>query len=515
MPDQTSSRERTPDYIDFRASPSPRKRTIAQDTATAPTFVQIHAPAPSGGIVRTVGVGLCCLAVVACVGWGVARFAFDPSVAAGGRIPSRLASPLDLYPESGTPLPEMVALAPADASIAEAATGSEPLPAGTEDAALPIVETSVHLKKGDTIARVLGRLGIVAGDAAEIVAALAEHVHMERLAIGQAITVKIRPPDEAGAEPVLLALSIRPEPRREYLLERDEDGDYAVEEVTFEVVSKLQRAAGEVDGSVIASAEAAGVPHAPLAEMLRAFSWDVNFQHDIKPGDRFEILIERAWTSDGLPVDAGRILWAELTTGGGEESYSIYRFKPHDGKEFFYNGKGESVIKALLRTPLNMSRISSRFGLRHHPVLGFTRLHAGVDFAAPTGTPVLAAGAGRVVEAGPRGGYGRWVLISHDGGLATGYAHMSRIAAGVHRRARVRQGQVIGFVGSTGLSTGPHLHFELHRNGRPVDPLRVARTSLRARLAGQDLVRFTARVAEIDKERESAALIERPQVEDD
>ena len=381
-------------------------------------------------------------------------------------MPSRLASALDLYPESGTPMPEMVALA-ADAPAAAA----DPVPADAEHAVPPPVETSVHLKKGDTIARVLGRLGVVAGEVAEVVAALAEHVPMQRLPIGQAITVKIRPADEADAEPVLLALSIRPEPRRKFILERDEDGDYAVEEETFEVASKLQRAAGEVDGSVIASAEAAGVPHAPLAEMLRAFSWDVNFQHDIKPGDRFEILIERAWTSDGLPVDAGRVLWAELTTGGGAESYSVYRFKPRDGEEFFYNGEGESVIKALLRTPLNMSRISSRFGLRHHPVLGFTRLHAGVDFAAPSGTPILAAGAGSVVEAGPKGGYGRWVRISHDGGLATGYAHMSRIAAGVHRRARVRQGQVIGFVGSTGLSTGPHLHFELYRNGRPVDPL--------------------------------------------
>ncbi|HTE36186.1 MAG TPA: M23 family metallopeptidase, partial [Reyranella sp.] len=347
-------------------------------------------------------------------------------------MPSRLAGPLDLYPESGTPMPEMVALAadaPAAASTAAPSTAAvDPAPADAEHAVPAPVETSVHLKKGDTIARVLGRLGVVAGEVAEVVAALAEHVPMQRLPIGQAITVKIRPADEADAEPVLLALSIRPEPRRKFILERDEDGDYAVEEETFEVASKLQRAAGEVDGSVIASAEAAGVPHAPLAEMLRAFSWDVNFQHDIKPGDRFEILIERAWTSDGLPVDAGRVLWAEITTGGGAESYSVYRFKPRNGEEFFYNGEGESVIKALLRTPLNMSRISSRFGLRHHPVLGFTRLHAGVDFAAPSGTPILAAGAGSVVEAGPKGGYGRWVRISHDGGLATGYAHMSRIA---------------------------------------------------------------------------------------
>jgi murein DD-endopeptidase MepM/ murein hydrolase activator NlpD len=540
MPDQTSSRERTFDSVDHPVSPSSQKRAIQQDAATPPTFVQIHAPAPTGGIGRTIGIGLGGLAIAAVLGWAVSRPAPDRSAAGESRTPSRLASDLDLYPGSGTPILDMAALAPADASVhasvdapppasdpespasdlappasVPAPTASVPTPAASDPAEPPPVETSVHLKKGDTIARVLGRLGVVAGEVAEVVAALAKHVSMQRLPIGQAITVKIRPADEAEAEPVLLALSIRPEPRRKLMLERDEDGDYTVEEEIFEVASKLQRAAGEVDGSVIASAEAAGVPQAPLAEMLRAFSWDVNFQHDIKPGDRFEVLIERGWTNDGLPVDAGHVLWAELTTGGGAESYSVYRFKPRNGEEFFYNGEGESVVKALLRTPLNMSRISSRFGMRHHPVLGFTRLHAGVDFAAPTGTPILAAGAGSVVAAGPNGGYGRWVKIRHGGGLATGYAHMSRIAAGIHRRARVRQGQVIGFVGSTGLATGPHLHFELYRNGRPVDPLRVARTSLRTRLAGKDLARFTARVAEIDRARESAAPIESAQVQDD
>ena len=265
------------------------------------------------------------------------------------------------------------------------------------------------------------------------------------------------------------------------------------------------RASGEVDGSVIGSAEAAGVPHGPLAEMLRAFSWDVNFQHDIKPGDRFDVLVERSWTSDGRPADDGRVLWAEITTGGGAETYSIYRFDPQDGEEFFYNREGESVVKALLRTPLNMSRISSRFGLRQHPVLRFTRLHAGIDFAAPPGTPILAAGSGHVIEAGRFGGYGNWVKIGHDGGLATGYAHMSRIAAGVKRSARVRQGQVIGYVGSTGLSTGPHLHFELHRGGTPIDPLTMARTAQRTRLAGKDLERFKAQVAETDRVRDTAA----------
>ncbi|WP_422001621.1 M23 family metallopeptidase [Reyranella sp.] len=367
----------------------------------------------------------------------------------------------------------------------------------------PWQEKEVALAKGDTFAGVLTGFGFAPQDVAAVVAALGKHVRLDRLAIGQRLTVRRAVSDDIGEgdgdRPVLLALSIRPEAHREFTLERDDKGGYAVDEKEFEVEKRRMRVAGQVDGSLIGSAEAAGVPRRALAEMLRAFSWDVNFQHDIKEGDRFDVLLEQGWTSDGLPVDSGRVLWAEITTGAGRQTYAVYRFKPRQGDEFFFDEEGRSVVKALLRTPLNMSRISSRFGQRRHPILGFTRMHTGIDFAAPPGTPVLAAGAGRVAEAGLNGGYGRWVRIDHGGGLATGYAHLSRIASGVRRSARVRQGQVIGYVGSTGLSTGPHLHFELHRNGRPVNPLNVAQTAQRTRLAGADLKQFRLRMAEIDR----------------
>ncbi len=418
----------------------------------------------------------------------------------------REATAFDLAPESGTPQVAVAeAVEPAEPVQDIAAILPEPASeAGAPDFGPPYVEAAIQLRKGDTVARVLDRLGISATDGAEIVAALARHVRLDRLPIGQALILKLQRL-EAAEPTVLVGLSIRPEPQRAFTVERGDDGDYNVEEEVFAVTPRLQRAAGMVDGSVIGSAEAAGVPHGALAEMLRAFSWDVNFQHDIKAGDRFDVLVERGWTSDGMPADEGRVLWAELTTGGGAERYSIYRFKPLDGEEFFFNSEGESVIKSLLRTPLNMSRISSRFGLRQHPVLRFTRLHAGIDFAAPPGTPILAAGAGHVIEAGVFGGYGQWVKIAHEGGLATGYAHMSRIAPGVKRSARVRQGQVIGYVGSTGLSTGPHLHFELHRGGRPIDPLGMARTEQRTRLSGRELQRFKAEMLETDRARETVS----------
>lgn len=468
-----------------------------------PPFEQIRPAASVGRHWKNVGMCFGSLVVLATVSLMALPAKNDPQ---------SFSSELDLHPESGTPvallaMPE-VEEPPLEMPVTDIATVlpdpdmSDPAP---PDFGPPHVEAAIELQKGDTVARVLDRLGIEAADIAEIVEVLAERVRLDRLPIGQALIVKLQRLHEEEKPTVLVGLSIRPEPQRAFNVERDDDGSYSMEEEVFEVSPRLLRASGEVDGSVIASAEAAGVPHGPLAEMLRAFSWDVNFQHDIKPGDRFDVLVERSWTTDGKPADDGRVLWAEITTGGGTETYRIYRFKPRDGEEFFYSPKGESVVKALLRTPLNMSRVSSGFGMRHHPVLKFTRLHSGVDFAAPPGTPILAAGAGHVIEAGRFGGYGNWVKIAHDGNLATGYAHLSRIAPGVKRSARVRQGQVIGYVGSTGLSTGPHLHFELHRGGRPIDPLTMARTAQRTRLAGKDLERFRAQVAETDRVRETAA----------
>ncbi|CAN5732850.1 hypothetical protein BH11PSE3_BH11PSE3_41430 [soil metagenome] len=529
-----------------------------------PTFVQVRAPIRARHAARRIG--FASLAVLGIVGWAAMQFFVADRLPGASGI-NRRVSALDIYPESGTPVAQAAALvasglptsrdealpeagppnddakaqdttvrqadaaSPPEGSIATVAGDPDPAgpdpagpePAGPEPAgaaaaedgnmelaAPAAVETLVRLEKGDTFGSVLQELGLAKPDVVGAIAALASHVSLNRLSIGQALTVKMQRSDGAQAQPVLQALTIRPEPRREITLERDGGGNYPVEEEVFEVARRLQRASGTIEGSVIASAVAAGVPQPALAEMLRAFSWDVNFQHDIKVGDRFDVLVEQSWTSDGQPVDAGRVLWAALTTGAGARRFSVYRFKPRDAAEFFYNKDGESVVKALLRTPLNMSRISSRFGLRHHPVLKFTRLHAGIDFAAPPGTPILAAGAGRVIEAGLNGGYGRWVKIGHDGGLATGYAHMSRIASGIRRSARVRQGQVIGFVGSSGLSTGPHLHFELHRQGRPIDPLSMARTAMRSRLAGQDLARFKGRVAEIDRTLKTVAVADGP-----
>lgn len=514
-----------PDPSSFQGTIDP----AASPDSRAPTFVQLGPPPSTGRLRHAIGKGLVGLAAIAVVAWGVVRLASWPDSAPADDVPAGEAVASTVLTasseESAGPFEEvapgedMAALLsvedipafawkprwmpPIDDSLIE--TAFHP-----DDATPSPLEKAVRLGKGETFAGVLRELGLAARDVANAAEALVEHVSMKRLPVGQAMTVTMQAVGQGSSEEsLLLALSIRPEPQREVTLERDAEGTFSVEERQIEVVTRARRASGEIDDSLIASAEAAGVPGPAIAEMLRAFSWDVNFQHDIKAGDRFDVLIEQSWTSDGHQVDPGRVLWAALTTDGGEKSYSIYRFEGRDGDDAFYNEDGESVVRALLRTPLNMSRISSGFGMRRHPVLKFTRLHSGVDFAAPPGTPVLAAGAGKVVEAGRKGGYGNWVKVWHSSDLATGYAHMSRIAPGIRRGKRVRQGQVIGYVGSTGLSTGPHLHFELHRGGRPVNPLTVARSETRKRLGGSDLARFRQQVAEIDRMRDRATT-ERP-----
>jgi hypothetical protein len=224
-----------------------------------------------------------------------------------------------------------------------------------------------------------------------------------------------------------------------------------------------------------------------MLEFIRALAYDVDFQRELKEGQKFTVLLEQQVTSDGKITDPGRLLAGELHLG--KRTVTVIRFRPHNGADQFYNPKGESVVRSFLRTPMDASHITSRFGMREHPILGYSAMHTGVDFGAPMGTPILAAGAGRVVMAGYNGGYGLFVKLEHTRDIGTGYGHMSRLGPGIKPGVTVRQGQVIGFVGSTGMSTGPHLHYEFYRGGHPVNPL-AQKFAMQASLSGKDLARF-------------------------
>jgi murein DD-endopeptidase MepM/ murein hydrolase activator NlpD len=232
-----------------------------------------------------------------------------------------------------------------------------------------------------------------------------------------------------------------------------------------------------------------------MIQMIRAFSYDVDFQRDVHPGDGFTVMYEREFTEDGAPAREGEVVFASLSLSGKE--MALYRYTTRDGETDYFNRRGESVRKALLRTPVDGARISSTFGMRRHPILGYSKMHKGVDFAAPTGTPIYAAGNGTIEEAGPKGAYGNYIRVRHNREIATAYAHLSRISKDVRRGAKVRQGDVIGFVGTTGRSTGPHLHYEVLRNGRQANPMSVDLPTGIV-LAGRDLTAFKEMVGKVE-----------------
>ncbi|KGI79214.1 OapA family protein [Oleiagrimonas soli] len=262
----------------------------------------------------------------------------------------------------------------------------------------------------------------------------------------------------------------------------DADGGHRVTlrfangEVTRHVQAReLERrehiAHGVIQSSLFGAASQAGLSEAMVVKLADVFKYDIDFIKDIRSGDRFTVVYDDVWR-DGAYLHGGDIIAAEFYNRG--QRYTAFRFQRPDGTFGYYSEDGRPLQKALLRTPVKFSRISSRFSLaRNHPILGYTRAHKGVDYAAPRGTPIHAAGNGVIRYRGWERGFGRFILIKHDAKYSTAYAHMSRFAPGLHVGSRVSQGQVIGYVGMTGLATGPHLHYEVRVNGHQVNPLTV------------------------------------------
>jgi len=286
---------------------------------------------------------------------------------------------------------------------------------------------------------------------------------------------------------VLSGLTIPVSYDKEIDVSRNDKGGFTASEVDRPLERETVQVSGKIDTSLSVAAGAAGLPSRVLAELIRVYSFDVDFQRDIWQGDRFELMYDQFRDETGEIVHEGDIHYAKLTLRSTE--LQLYRYTTTKGNLDYFNAKGESVRKTLMRTPIDGARLSSRFGRRRHPILGYTRLHAGTDFAAPRGTPIYAAGNGTIVQAGRNGGYGKYIRIRHNGTYQTAYAHLSGYARKTRRGARVKQGQTIGYVGSTGRSTGPHLHYEVLRNGRQVNP-RSVRIPSGEKLKGTELKKF-------------------------
>ena len=366
----------------------------------------------------------------------------------------------------------------------------KPDPAAEPEApASDLYELTLRLERGDTVEKMLADIDVPEVDRKQIAEKLSGLLKKRKLATGETIDLMMQTIPEQPDAPRVLSLSVRPQPEREYVVARKDDGTYDAEEKIYKVSPRIVRVEGVREGSVQQSGAKAGAPPAAMLEFIRAMSYDVDFQRELKQGQKFTILLEQLVTSDGKVTHPGRFLAGELRLL--KRTVTVIRFRPQGGADGFYNPQGESVVRSFLRTPMDASRLTSGFGMREHPILGFSALHAGVDFSAASGTPILAAGSGKVAMAGANGGYGLYVKLQHTQDVATAYAHMSRLGPGIKPGVSVRQGQVIGFVGSTGMSTGPHLHYEFHRGGRPVNPL-AQKFAMRATVGGKDLARFQA-----------------------
>jgi murein DD-endopeptidase MepM/ murein hydrolase activator NlpD len=348
----------------------------------------------------------------------------------------------------------------------------------------------VKIERGETLEAAVQRLGVSAPDARQVVQTLGSAMDTVHIKAGLAFEAAIARPRAQQGAVRLVGLSMRTGPASALTLSRTFDGALHLRQLAERISDDTAVANGEIQGSLYESAQKMGATPAITAQVVKLFSHKLDFQRDIQPGDGFKLVFDRKVTDSGRTVEAGDLQFAEL------HGVKFYRFARGGDVEYF-DEFGKNIKGFLLKTPVDGARITSLFGMRKHPVLGYTRAHQGIDFGAGTGTPILAAGDGTVLEARRWGGYGNWLRIRHSGGWDTGYGHISRYAAGLHPGSHVRQGQVVAYVGATGLATGPHLHYEIWRNGERVNPLstKVPQGTV---LAGADLSRFRSEKAHID-----------------
>lgn len=405
--------------------------------------------------------------------------------------------------DGGIPPAPVVALSSPPRALSHALDTAE-LAAGTsfEDPWAAVVTRSAHqvdVRRGDTLMDILTRFGIRRGEAHAAITTLADVYDPRRLRVGQQLALEVEEPNGSEDGPQLASLSLNVDFAQNIVVTRDEEGGFSAATIDRALQHATMFGAGTIDDSFYLSGTRSGVPPETLAEIIRVFSWDVDFQRDIHPGDRFEVMFETMQTEDGNELRGGDLVYASLSLRG--RSLDAYRFEREDGSVDYFDGEGRSLRKFLLRTPIDGARLSSGFGPRRHPILGYNRMHRGVDFAAPTGTPIFAAGDGTVEFVGSNRGYGNYVKIRHNSTYTTLYAHLSRFAQGLKRGDRVRQGQAIGQVGATGMATGPHLHYEVHKQGDQVNPLEIDVAEAEG-LSGGELARLRRKVAEIDLTRQ-------------
>lgn len=351
--------------------------------------------------------------------------------------------------------------APQATPDAEPAAPAAPQQAKIEEPAAPAAPEldwqAFEIKSGDTLSSLFKDAGFNDGIMLSVIHGDGEADKLQRLYAGETIRFA------TGAEGELAAIELQRSLLESLKIEKTDEG-FTGETVVREPEARPAFASGTIDGSLYYAAREAGLNDRLTMELAGIFGWAIDFVYDVRKGDQFEVVYEELYL-DGEKFDTGRILSARFVNRGDDNIALLYT--DSNGDSDYYTPDGKSMRKAFLRTPIN-ARVSSPFNLqRRHPVLDVVRPHEGTDYGAPTGTPIKAAGSGRVRFAGWKGGYGRTVILQHGDNITTLYAHMSRLGKGIKNGTRVKQGETIGYVGSSGMVTGPHLHYEFRVNGTP------------------------------------------------
>ena len=320
-----------------------------------------------------------------------------------------------------------------------------------------------RIKQGDTFEKLLKELNITENEKDIVINNLSKFKLINKLFKGQNISFKLDNNNSAK----IIEISIEQSKTKKYVFYRTENvNKFEYKEVEKDLKRKVIFKEAEIVNSLYSGAINVGIQPNVIIDFARIYGFQIDFQRDIWKNDRFQIIYETFLDSNQKVLDTGNILYANLILQGKEND--LYIFKTKDGYEHF-DSAGKSIKKSLMKTPINGARLSSSFGMRKHPILGYNKMHRGTDFAAPEGTPIMASGDGKIIRARWCGGGGNCIKIRHNSTYETVYAHLKNFARGIKEGRRVKQGQIIGYVGSTGLSTGPHLHYEVIINGKKVN----------------------------------------------
>jgi murein DD-endopeptidase MepM/ murein hydrolase activator NlpD len=363
------------------------------------------------------------------------------------------------------------------------------LPSLDDQMAKIILQQQSYIKeekilRGDTLASLLLRLGVDDSKASNFLKTDTIGRNVLQAKAGKSIRVKTS--DEGALEWLRVSMQDGGDKTNKTLLvSRDEHGNFTASEVTEQLEKRIEMRSGDIQSSLFVATDKALIPSAVADQMVKMFETNIDFRK-LQRGDYFNVVYETFWQNGEL-VKTGRLLSGEFRNSG--KMFQAVWFDEGAGEGGYYSFDGKSLKKAFLKSPLEFSRVSSGFSMRVHPISGKWKRHTGIDFAAVSGTPIRASADGTIDHAGPQGGYGNMVIIKHWNGYSTAYGHMSRIAGSSRKGARVSQGDVIGYVGSTGWSTGPHLHYEFRVNNEPKDPNTISVQSAAA-LASNELIKF-------------------------